>query len=237
MIRTGKGSVIHVAQLYQIAEVTQFWELPESSEDVFSLFSPADIRRARNASMLNLETLILAVTSRLFELRSHPSFPDPELAPEKEALNCIRVLTRVLPFIYEADDLEAWEQNFFWTTRKQSAEGSQTERPEVLFDGARSDEERMESELAETANDVEDAKPLAEELLDTLTDLLFFHDFTLPLNDSSKDKVSYSIWSSGIGCNTPMSSSKELENNRTEILRLLLAFSSKSMYMPASGFS
>lgn len=80
----------------------------------------------------------------------------------------------------------------------------------------------------------EDAKPLAEELIDTLIDLLFFHGFTLPPNERSKVKVSYSIWSSGVGCNTPMSTSKELESNRTEVLKLLLALSSKAMYMPAS---
>jgi hypothetical protein len=77
--------------------------LPESTEDVFSLFSPADIRRARDNNLANLETLILAVTSRLIVLRNHPSFPDPELAPERDALNCIRVLTRLLPFLYVAD--------------------------------------------------------------------------------------------------------------------------------------
>jgi len=39
---------------------------------------------------------------------------------------------------------------------------------------------------------------------------------------------------SGVGCNTPMASTKELESNRTEILKLLLALSSKAMYMTAS---
>ena len=83
-------------------------------------------------------------------------------------------------------------------------------------------------------DEFEDVKPFAEELIDTLIDFLFFHGFTLPLNDRSKVKVSYSIWSSGVGCNTPMSTSKELESNRTEVLKLLLALSSKAMYMPAS---
>ena len=49
-----------------------FWELPESVEDVFSLFSSSDIRCTRDASLENLETLILAVTSRLNALRNLP---------------------------------------------------------------------------------------------------------------------------------------------------------------------
>ena len=98
--------------------INQFWELPESSEDIFSLFSPADIRRTRDTALENLETLILAITSRLFILRHHPSFPDPEFAPERDALNCIRILTRILPYIYEAEQLQDWEDKFFWGVRR-----------------------------------------------------------------------------------------------------------------------
>ncbi|MCJ1369977.1 hypothetical protein MMC20_001189 [Loxospora ochrophaea] len=208
---------------------TGFWELPESAEDVFSLFSPVDIRRTRDTSLANLETLILAVTSRLFVLRHHPSFPDPEIAPEKDALNCIRVLTRILPFLYEADNLEAWEDKFFWGARRKRTRRGQISKSEVLFDESLPDGDQQGDD-----EDFEDVKPLAEELIDTLVDLLFYAGFTLPTIERSKHKVTYAIWQSGVGCNTPMSSSKELENNRTEILRLLLTLSSKAMYMPAN---
>ncbi|KAL1632627.1 hypothetical protein SLS56_003526 [Neofusicoccum ribis] len=205
---------------------TGFWELPESAEDVFTLFSPADIRRTRDNALGNLETLVLAVTSRLCVLRNHPSFPDPELAPERDALNCIRVLTRLLPYIYEADHLEAWEDKFFWGARRKRSRRSQLSRSEVLFDGANTDDAPKEN-----VPDFEEAKPLAEELIDTLIDLLFFADFTLPKGQPGKGKVTYAIWQSGVGCNTPVGTSKEFENNRTEILRLLLTLASKSMYM------
>lgn len=197
---------------------------------MFSLFSPADIRRTCDTSLANLETLILAITSRLFILRHHPSFPNPELAPEKDALNCIRILTRILPFIYEADSLEAWEDKFFWGVRRTRIRKGKISKPEILFDEAHPE---VDGEKKQQEEEFEDAKPLAEELIDTLIDMLFFAGFTLPINDRSKSKVTYSIWQSGVGCNTPMSSSKELESNRTEILRLLLTFSSKSMYTPA----
>ncbi|KAH7012362.1 high-temperature-induced dauer-formation protein-domain-containing protein [Macrophomina phaseolina] len=204
---------------------TGFWELPESAEDVFSLFSPADIRRTRDNALANLETLVLAVTSRLCVLRNHPSFPDPELAPERDALNCIRVLTRLLPYIYEADHLDAWEDKFFWGARRKRSRRGQLARSEVLFDGANPAEQPKES-----TTDFEEAKPLAEELIDTLIDLLFFADFTLPKGQPGKGKVTYAIWQSGVGCNTPVGTSKEFENNRTEILRLLLTLAGKSMY-------
>ena len=104
----------------------------------------------------------------------------------------------------------------------------------MLFDEAHPEDVSQETEREDG---FEDARPLAEELIDTLIDLLFYADFTLPHNDRSKSKVSYSIWQSGVGCNTPMSSSKEIESNRTEVLRLLLTLSSKSMYMPAREYT
>lgn len=161
-------------------------------------------------------------------LRHHASFPDPDAAPEKHVLNCIRVLTRILPFLYEADHLQAWEDKLFWAPRKTLSKHEATTKTEVLFD----ESQRNEIPDTKTKEEYEDLKPLGEELIDDLTDLLFYTDFTLPQSENSRKKVTYSIWQSGVGCNTPMSSSKELESNRTEILRLLLTLSSKSLYMP-----
>ncbi|KAI4170965.1 MAG: hypothetical protein LQ346_008806 [Caloplaca aetnensis] len=211
---------------------TGFWKLPESVEDVFSLFTPADIRRARDNSLANVETLLTSLISRLIELIHLPAFPDVDLAPSKEALNCVRVITRILPFLYEADHLESWEDKFFWQRRKRSPKHETKEKAEVLFDGSTScDPEEKQEETEEEP--VEYKKPLGEELIDTLVDLLFYTNFTIPRIERSKQKVSYAIWQSGVGCNTHMQSSKEMENNRSEILRLLLTLSSKSLYMPA----
>jgi len=198
---------------------------------VFTLFSPTDIRRARDKSLANLETLILATTSHLFHLRNNPSFPNPDLASEREALNCIRVLTRILPFIYEADNLEAWENSFFWTVRKRVNPA----RTEIIFDEATPEEELNTSRTPE--DDFKELRPLAEELLDTLIDLLFFSEFTLPkAPQTAKSKVTFAIWQSGVGCNTPIGTSKEFESNRCEILRLLLTLTSRAMYLPASTY-
>jgi High-temperature-induced dauer-formation protein len=197
-------------------------------EDVFSLFSPADIRRTRDTSLENLETLILAVTSRLNVLKDHPSFPDPELAPSRDALNCIRVLTRLLPFIYETQHLSQWEEKFFWGVRRRKSRRAQI-AGEVLFDESQNDAIDIQEGLA-----YEDVKPLAEELIDTLTDMLFFTDFTIPRLPSVKSKVTYAIWQSGVGCKTSIGSNKELESNRCEVLRLLLTMTSKSMYTSLS---
>lgn len=98
---------------------------------------------------------------------------------------------------------------------------------EVLFDEAQGDDE-IDTNKEEK---FEDARPLAEELIDTMIDLLFYSDFTLPRQPSDKPKVSYAIWQSGVGCHTAVATTKEFESNRCEILRLLLTLTGQSMYM------
>lgn len=96
----------------------------------------------------------------------------------------------------------------------------------VLFDESQEELAKLEA----AGEEFEEVKPLAEELIDTLVDLLFFADFTLP-KAPVKNKVTYAIWTSGVGCNTAIATSREYESNRTEILRLLLTMTSQSMYM------
>lgn len=174
--------------------------------------------------------MLASLISRLVALSHLPAFPDPELAPAKEALNCVRVITRILPFLYESDHLESWEDKFFWQRRRRKLDNGPNRKPEVLFDGSNSDDPKVEEKLEES---FEYMKPLGEEVIDHLVDLLFYSNFTIPRVERSKKKVTYAIWQNGVGCNTPMQSSKEMESNRSEILRLLLTMSSKSLYMPA----
>lgn len=169
---------------------------------------------------------MLALTSRLFILRHHPSFPDPELAPERDALNCIRILTRILPYLYESESLSPWEERFFWGARRRKTRRAAIAN-EVLFDEAGDDKQDATSE----SDEFEDVKPLAEELIDTLIDLLFFSDLTISRQPHGHAKVTYAIWQSGVGCNAAVVTTKEYESNRCEILRLLLALTGQSMYI------
>jgi hypothetical protein len=134
----------------------------------------------------------------------------------------------VLPFVYEADNLEEWEDRFFWSARRKRSRAGKIGKAEVLFD----DDQAGTPDTPVAREPVfEDAKPLAEELLDTLVDLLFYSEFTLPKTPPGKPKVSYAIWQTGVGCHTPITSTKEFENNRTEVLRLILVMCSRAMYM------
>ena len=100
----------------------------------------------------------------------------------------------------------------------------------MLFDESQEELAKLEA----AGEEFEEVKPLAEELIDTLIDMLFFADFTLPRPQNTKNKVTYAIWQSGVGCNTSIGTTKEFESNRTEILRLLLTLTSQSMYTTAN---
>lgn len=190
----------------------KFWSLPEKAEDVFSLISASDIRRVRDTAPENLETLILALTSRLFALRHHPSFPDVELAPAQEALNCMRILTRLFPFLFESDDLEEWQQRFWWTKRKKrprgmiqgpvKIKGEGQDEGEVIFEGSgegADDIPLVQSPISRPSEEegMERSKPLAEELMDTILDFLSYSGFAIPTGytQGSEPKVTTAIWS------------------------------------------
>lgn len=48
--------------------------------------------------------------------------------------------------------------------------------------------------------------------------------------------INYVIWETGIGSSTPIGSTRENESHRIEVLRLLLAILSKSMYIPVQQY-
>jgi hypothetical protein len=136
----------------------------------------------------------------------------------------------VLPFVYEADNLESWEEELFWAPRKKPGRKNRRILADVLFDGT----EGFPTDPNDQDPADEKLRPLGEELVDTLVDLLFYSEFTRPKSPPGKSKVSYAIWQTGVGCHTPITSTKEYESNRQEILRLILVLCGKGMYMPAT---
>lgn len=226
----------------------RFYQLPETAEDVFALWSPNDLRHLTNnteaspptpgdehpSPKKNAETLIYIVIARLDVLQNRHVHPDPHTPVALEILNCVRILTRLLPYIYEADHLAAWEAKFFWAPRKAtSVWDKKHNRRSPLFDGL-----NPSKKLPEGSENEDIDRPLGERLIDLLINYLFFPNFALPkkLDEHGRPDlhVSYSIWQSGIGCKQSQGMTKENERNAMEVLRLLLTLSSRMMYLPPS---
>ncbi|KAG0011083.1 hypothetical protein BGZ80_000963, partial [Entomortierella chlamydospora] len=174
------------------------------------------------------------VLGRLFQLCESPEFLTRK-APASQVLNCVRILTRIFPFIFESEDFDDWEESYFWTPSISVESGKSNANMEVL----------QAETLCETASELRQfpmeevtlepgGKPLisrGERLIKSLLDLLFTSGFTLPTALETRTRVSYVIWETGIGSSKPIGSTKELDDNRSDILRLLLVLFSKSIYV------
>ncbi|XP_024140717.1 protein HID1b [Oryzias melastigma] len=195
----------------------QFWASTISVQDVFALVPAAEIRAVREESPSNLATLCFKAVERLVQCA------DSGCPSEKErqiVMNCTRLLTRILPYIFEDAD---W-RGFFWSTIPGASRGGCL------------DEDVDENE----------ARPLAESLLLAIADLLFCPDFTVQSHKKnstdpaeeirSMDSCEY-IWEAGVGFaqSPPLNYVHDL--NRTELLKLLLTCFSEAMYLPPSSES
>lgn len=227
----------------------QFWQQPIAVNDIFTLFTASEIRQTRDKHKENLETFILALTARLFYLFNHSQFPHPEIAPAKELLNCVRLLTRILPFVFEqkgqSPETDRWIEEFFWGKRRVrkhitgKADLSSVVNPapaatSTAAASSSSSEPAFDQESFDrNAAEFYDAQPLGEQLVDTALSLLFCPGFTVPRTSGS----SYSIWETGVGCTTPINSTGEQDSNKIEILRFLLALISERLYTSSSALA
>lgn len=127
-------------------------------------------------------------------------------AEHKKIINSIRLLMRIVPFFYEEPE---W-RSFFWTV--------------------------MPSEN----KDLENKIPIASMLISALSDLLFCLNFTITLPNNTKiENLSAldsceCIWEAGVGFANKPALNAIYDQNRTEILKLLLTLFSEVIYTNVS---
>ncbi|KAM9832587.1 LOW QUALITY PROTEIN: protein HID1b [Neosynchiropus ocellatus] len=196
----------------------QFWaDTSTSVQDIFTLVPAAEIRAVREESPSNLATLCYKAVERLVCGADSGCPSDNE---RQIVLNCCRLLTRILPYIFEDAD---W-RGFFWSTVPGAGRGRRRE---------------------EDLDDDEDSRPLAESLLLAIADLLFCPDFTVNSHKKSNDQAEEIhsldsceyIWESGVGFAQSPPPNYIHDQNRSELLKLLLTCFSEAMYLPPSSGS
>ncbi|XP_071031885.1 protein HID1 isoform X2 [Oncorhynchus clarkii lewisi] len=214
-----RKAVIQLTTKTQPVEATddafwdQFWaDTATTVQDVFALVPAAEIRAVREESPSNLATLCYKAVEKLVQAAESGC---PSEKEKQIVLNCSRMLTRILPYIFEDQD---W-RGFFWSTVPGAGRAVTDEMDD---DGAR---------------------PLAESLLLAMADLLFCPDFTVNSHRRGPDSVEDMqnidsceyIWEAGVGFaqSPPLNYIHDL--NRTELLRLLLTCFSEAMYLPPSS--
>ncbi|CAH8613634.1 unnamed protein product [Schistosoma bovis] len=185
----------------------QFWaEHPMSIQDIFALIPAAEIRALRTEAPNNLATLCYKAIERIAQVSESAS---PTTKDQTTVLNCIRLLTRLLPFIFE--DTE-W-RSFFWSPLPVDPSVS---REQVEF--------------------VPLAQSLLSALCDLLFCPDFtVHSISKsgpegPEDMHTIDSCEY-IWQSGVGFAQAPAVNVIHDSNRTEILKLILTCFSETMYL------
>uniref|UniRef100_A0A2M4BD01 Protein HID1 n=1 Tax=Anopheles marajoara TaxID=58244 RepID=A0A2M4BD01_9DIPT len=198
----------------------QFWcEHNTPVQDVFALVPANEIRKVRDVMPSNLATLCYKATERMVRAVDNSCRTQAE---QQTVLNCVRLLTRILPYIFE----DAQWKDFFWSSLPSSSNGA-GEKEENDGGGAGGG-----------------AVPLAQSLLNAICDLLFCPDFSVvgyrksgpekaeELN--SIDSCEY-IWEAGVGFAQSPPRNGHLDARRTELLKLLLTCFSETMYRPPTA--
>ncbi|KAG7092239.1 hypothetical protein E1B28_008605 [Marasmius oreades] len=269
--RSQPNGLSKLATTRHIPENDGYWNqyvvLFDSASEVFSLITPNDIRRALHDAPENIATLIRVICSRLFNLISDHTFPTPSAAsvsafassiikagtgssdrnPTKEVLNCLRVLQRVLPVVFELEgESNVFDLEVFWKSDETQEDenggnGESRDAPQfVIEDDDDSDDGTNALELQEPQTPkqkkIKKLPSLGERLFNTIIDLMFCCGFTLPTKiQKDHHKINYVIWEKGIGSTIDPGPSQQYDNNKTEVLRLLLVLLSRQIYVSASS--
>ncbi|XP_035793823.1 protein HID1-like [Anopheles albimanus] len=199
----------------------QFWcEHNTPVQDVFALVPANEIRKVRDVMPSNLATLCYKATERMVRAVDNSCRTQAE---QQTVLNCVRLLTRILPYIFE----DAQWKDFFWSSLPSNAAS-----------------EKEENGVGGAAAAGGGAVPLAQSLLNAICDLLFCPDFSVvgyrksgpekaeELN--SIDSCEY-IWEAGVGFAQSPPRNGHLDARRTELLKLLLTCFSETMYRPPTA--
>ncbi|KAG6829848.1 hypothetical protein H0H92_003291 [Tricholoma furcatifolium] len=222
------------------------------------------VRRALVDAPENVATLIRVVASRLFTLLTDHTFPSPSNASvaafasslikpglsernkTKEVLNCLRILQRVLPVVFEIDgDSNAFELEVLW--KKEEVEvsdendGGAEGTPQFVIEDEDESEGEHETPKNPPSKSSQQRKKqhlpsLGEKLFSSVMDLLFCCGFTLPTSiQVDHHKINYVIWEKGVGSTTDPGSNHAYDGNKTEVLRLLLVLLSRQIYAPSGS--
>ncbi|RLV93105.1 hypothetical protein JA1_002728 [Spathaspora sp. JA1] len=192
-LELGQGRIISNEEYW-----CEFWRYGACASDIYDeeVLTFQDVRKVRNLNKINFILLVRTIVDKIIT-------SDVGL----ELLNCVRLLTKLLPFIFEVDHFETV---IFWTDK---------------FDP-------IEYIKETTTTQCSNSSP-GDKLLSKLISLLFIENFTITSSKSplwepgigSNQPTSYSPPNLIIDC------------NRIEILKLVISLCSNSMYEPLSHLS
>lgn len=185
----------------------RFWEIlinsPTEASDIFDLLTASDIQHVRDQNLPNFMVFIRVLAGDLVQLKGKAG---------QRLTNCVRLLTRLLPFLYELPNYSSEiELELFWNHEFHPDKFFGNQVPLTLLLRRKS------------VPSPEEASVLALDLVHSLVDLLFLEGYTIESGEA--------FWEPGIGHLSPYKHpDSRLDVNRIDILRLLLVLTSSLYY-------
>lgn len=185
----------------------QFWsENVTNVQDIFTLVPAPEIRALREEAPSNLATLCYKAVEKLVKAVDNSCRTQHD---QQTVLNCVRLLTRVLPYIFEDPD---W-RGFFWSSLPGHSEDDGEDQSMPL------------------------AQSLINAICDLLFCPDFTVAGSRKVGpDKAEDLQAIDsceyIWEAGVGFAQSPPRYPHLDANRTELLKLLLTCFSETMYQP-----
>ncbi|XP_030554295.1 protein HID1 [Drosophila novamexicana] len=182
----------------------QFWQAHQTTlEDVFALVTASEIRQIRNDNPANLATLCYKAVEKLAQAVDSSCRTQ---ADQQCVLNCVRLLVRILPYIFEDDK---W-RDFFWSSLPAQ-------------------------EQANLGQTVPLAQSLLNAICDLLFCPDFTVTATRRAGPEKAEELANIdsceyIWEAGVGFAQSPPRNAHMERRRTELLKLLLTCFSEPMY-------
>lgn len=204
-----------------------YWKYPECSNDVFEVLTVFDVQTIRDQNLANFILLVRVLSFKLIDLRNSPNFPFTTPTTALETLNCVRMLTKILPILYELPNYTSeLEDIVFW---------KETYNPIEIA----TNKFQAKKDLHGESKYSDKLKILAITLMNVSLDLLFINGFTLIAPKSNKvpseDRKALTLWEPGIGSSAKYNRANLIiDTNRAHILKFILTLLSTSFYMAPS---
>ena len=232
---------IYISQLKDEAiddtkENDKFWKQiifqQSTPEIVFAAITPAVVREILEKQPENYKTMVKKCLLYIETFISKNG-----IAPEHETiLNCLRLLTRLIPFAFETGS--TLNDEFFWKI------------PEIKKEQEEAEGDTTKVEDTETSNNKSNTASIGQRIIHATMRLCFVSNFTVARERAERSKKMIAeaiaadetfqeqlvlnddlIWASGVGTTgDPVDINARLDRNRIETLKLLVSCFSNILY-------
>lgn len=224
----------------------ELWKTVLTVEEIFEVISADDMRQMINLHPENLRTIFTQAVAQLYQVVETP-YP----IYFNQALNCTRILSRMLPILLEITSQithvrYGFVKELLWSKRVVKNLPQEATTNTTTIEGAEDGEETKEVHgNGEGDGEVQESEPLAVILVNTMYHLLFLPDFTVedPSVDFNENDINTTafksalMWAPGVGSvEKTVTASTQFDLNRVEILRLMIATFSDSLYQQADHY-